>query len=334
MTTMQEIHHQLDELLGKSQFQKVSTDVAQYLRDKILEAGEEVRETADLFHGKQIGHPLHPILTDVTIGGWTAGAFFDVVALLTRASWARKSANAMIGLGTLSAVPTALAGILDYSAIKQEAAGYGAAHGVLNGVAFLCFSASIVARIRRNSGKAFIFSMLGSTFATGAAWLGGDLVYRHRVGVDHSKTAELDDWTAVLTDADLADKTLTAAKAGDENILLYRNGDEIYAIGAVCSHAGGPLEEGTVKGTCVECPWHQSVFDMRDGQVVHGPSTFNQPRYSVRTRNGQIDVNSWQGSTNDGHSLNNAPTSEPELIYDKNDAPDIENEQSGNWAKK
>jgi nitrite reductase/ring-hydroxylating ferredoxin subunit len=73
-------------------------------------------------------------------------------------------------------------------------------------------------------------------------------------------------------------------------VLLYRYGGTVYAISAVCSHAGGPLEEGQFDGFCVQCPWHDSVYDLRDGSVVHGPATFNQPAYRARIYNGQIEI--------------------------------------------
>ncbi|MBZ0302599.1 MAG: Rieske (2Fe-2S) protein [Anaerolineae bacterium] len=73
-------------------------------------------------------------------------------------------------------------------------------------------------------------------------------------------------------------------------VLLYREGEAIDAIGAVCSHAGGPLEDGSFADGCVECPWHNSVFDLRDGHVVHGPATFDEPHYQVRIQDGQIEV--------------------------------------------
>jgi len=73
-------------------------------------------------------------------------------------------------------------------------------------------------------------------------------------------------------------------------VLLYRDGDAISAIGAVCSHAGGPLEEGKFENGCVECPWHHSVFNLRTGKVVHGPATHAQPAYEARLFQGQIEV--------------------------------------------
>ena len=73
-------------------------------------------------------------------------------------------------------------------------------------------------------------------------------------------------------------------------VLVYRDVEAVYMIGAVCTHASGPLEQGTIDGACVECPWCQSVFDRRDGHVVHGPATLSQPSYQARIRDGRIEI--------------------------------------------
>jgi len=73
-------------------------------------------------------------------------------------------------------------------------------------------------------------------------------------------------------------------------VVLLRRGLQLYAISATCPHAGGPLDEGTLDGDIVECPWHGSRFCMRDGRVLTGPATVHAPRYDVRVRNGQIEV--------------------------------------------
>jgi len=57
-----------------------------------------------------------------------------------------------------------------------------------------------------------------------------------------------------------------------------------------CSHAGAPLDEEQFYDGCVECPWHNSVFDLRDGRVIHGPATFPEPTYDARMRDGQVEV--------------------------------------------
>ena len=73
-------------------------------------------------------------------------------------------------------------------------------------------------------------------------------------------------------------------------VVLLRQGFQLYAISATCPHAGGPLDEGTLQGDVVECPWHSSRFCMRDGRVLTGPSTVNAPRYEVRVRNNQVEL--------------------------------------------
>ena len=94
----------------------------------------------------------------------------------------------------------------------------------------------------------------------------------------------------MLSDAELAEGEARRVLISDDAVMVYRDVERVYAIGAFCSHAGGPLEDGTISGHCVECPWHHSVFDMRDGSVVHGPATTPQARYEARRANGKIEV--------------------------------------------
>jgi nitrite reductase/ring-hydroxylating ferredoxin subunit len=70
--------------------------------------------------------------------------------------------------------------------------------------------------------------------------------------------------------------------AGAQPVAVFRVGNTLYAIGARCTHVGGPLDQGAVNGTQVTCPWHHSVFDVRDGQVVRGPATRAVASYRVR----------------------------------------------------
>jgi nitrite reductase/ring-hydroxylating ferredoxin subunit len=129
-----------------------------------------------------------------------------------------------------------------------------------------------------------------------AAWLGGHLVYDHEVGVDHSPSFDGDaDWQPVLAEADLPERDPTRAEYDGEPVLLYRDGGALYALAATCAHAGGPLDEGEVvsceDGRCaVRCPWHDSVFDLRDGSIVHGPTVHRQPAFEVRLHEGQIEL--------------------------------------------
>lgn len=292
MNAIEILRQKLDRLLERSEgFQETSLNVSRSIHQAVLDNGEKAREVADVLHGKQIGHALHPILTDVTIGSWTLGVMFDALSYLFLSRTSRKAANRLITLGTISAVPTALAGIMDYSTIKQNAASYGALHGLLNSVAFFLFFRSVKARFSGHYIPAFFYSFIGLGFAMVSAWLGGDLVYRHRIGVNHAQDADGPaEWTSVLPVDELGNRERLRVEVDDLPVMLYREDDDVYAIGAVCSHAGGPLEEGMVDNLCVQCPWHDSVFDLRDGHVVHGPATFAVAAYETRIFNGQIQV--------------------------------------------
>lgn len=267
------------------------------LHEAILDGGEPAREAADLLHGTWLGHPLHPLLTDVTIGSWMLGALFDVFALFSGAKSARQAADRLTAIGTTSAFATALSGMTDFSGISQGAVRHGMLHGVINSVATLSYVISGRARRGGHRGLGMLFSLTGLGLATFGAWLGGDLVFRQRVGVNHAeRPTGPDDWTSALADADLAEGDSVKIEVDGSPVLLYRHDGTVNAVHPVCSHAGGPLEDGDFAGSCVTCPWHDSVFDTRDGSVVHGPATFPIPTYRARIVDGQIEIRAEQAS--------------------------------------
>ena len=81
-----------------------------------------------------------------------------------------------------------------------------------------------------------------------------------------------------------------AGHVGDEAVLLARVGDEWLAIGAVCSHYGGPLPEGLIVGDTVRCPWHHACFSLRTGQALRPPALRDLPSYQVEQRDGKVFV--------------------------------------------
>lgn len=261
------------------------------IHNLVLGGGGVTRTLADLLHGTWMGHPLHAVLVEIPIGSWSASAVFDLLAVATGSRNAEWTADALITLGVAGAVPAAMAGMADYSAIREDVAAEAAVHGMLNSAALGLFLLSLAARKQDRRPLGVGLSLAALAVAGGSAWIGGDMVYRRRVGTNFNDPPEHGaGWIAVLSDGELAENEARRVLISDNAVMVYRDAERVYAIGAVCSHAGGPLEDGTIMGHCVECPWHHSIFDMRDGSVVHGPATMPQARYEARQSGGLIEV--------------------------------------------
>ena len=89
---------------------------------------------------------------------------------------------------------------------------------------------------------------------------------------------------------DLAEGRMLAGHVGDESALLVRHGDDFYAIGATCSHYGGPLAEGLVVGDTVRCPWHHACFSLKTGEARDAPAFNPVPCWKVERRGDRVFV--------------------------------------------
>ena len=89
---------------------------------------------------------------------------------------------------------------------------------------------------------------------------------------------------------DLADGGMLGGHVGDEAVLLARCGKEMFAIGATCSHYGGPLAEGLLVGDTVRCPWHHACFSLRTGEALAAPAFNPMPCWRVEQRDGTVFV--------------------------------------------
>lgn len=242
----------------------------------------------DLLSGTWLGHPLHPMLTDVTIGAWTSALALDIFG----GKSGSRGADTLIGIGVLSALPTALSGLSDLADFGTEhERALGAAHALGNITATALFAASYVARKTGSRGVGVLLSLAGAAMMTGGAYLGGHMTFRRSIGVDHTALEwRVDDWTPVCDEGELAEGEAKLVDAGGNDVMLYRNGSTICALADKCMHAGGPLHEGTVENGRVTCPWHASMFNLADGSLARGPATAPQPSYETRVQGGKIEV--------------------------------------------
>ena len=76
----------------------------------------------------------------------------------------------------------------------------------------------------------------------------------------------------------------------DKDVVLANVDGKYYAIGNVCTHEEGPLDEGIVDKYEIECPWHSSRFDLRTGAVTQGPADTPEPRYEIRVEGNSIRI--------------------------------------------
>ncbi len=98
------------------------------------------------------------------------------------------------------------------------------------------------------------------------------------------------DLTRGIALATLADGGMLAGHVGDKPVLLARRGDEVFAIGGLCTHYGAPLEGGLLVGETVRCPWHHASFCLRTGDALRAPALNPVARWRVEQRDGTVFV--------------------------------------------
>jgi apoptosis-inducing factor 3 len=83
---------------------------------------------------------------------------------------------------------------------------------------------------------------------------------------------------------DIVDGTMLLGHAFGEPVLVARRGDELSAIGATCTHYGGPLAKGLIVNCTVRCPWHHARFDLRTGEAIGAPALNDVACYKIEKR--------------------------------------------------
>ena|SRR5712692_3153756 len=246
-----------------------------------------------LMHGTPVlGHPLHPALTDVPLGAWSVAVVAYLLALATPRVPPLAGDIAMI-VGVLSALLAAVAGYTDFHETYEQERRVALTHGLLMTAVILVEALALLLRL--GGPATFPLAVALATLATlvGAfgAYFGGHLTFGLGTGVNHNAYAQgPEDFVAVGSAKEFAEGKPKKVRAGDMTALVLRHQGRLYAIGSVCSHAGGPLEEGELDGDVVTCPWHGSRFCVRDGRVRRGPATFRQPPFEVREHGGKVEL--------------------------------------------
>ena len=287
------LNHVVNRFIDRQRWLEPVADVLQKLIGGFYKAlGGPGHSLKTFLHGTWLGHPLHPVLTDIPIGAWTIAILFDLSYVIERSHGWVSAADITIFIGLLAALGAAVTGYTDWNETIDRERRVGISHGLLNTLVVVLYLVSFILRVTGGSrGLAILLAYAGYLVLLAAAFLGGELVFSIGTGVNHHAWQEVPTkFTKVLLEGQLTDGVLIKGVAGDTPILLYKRGDTVCAISETCSHAGGPLSEGELDGNIVQCPWHASRFDVCTGQVKGGPATISQVRYETRIQNGQIEV--------------------------------------------
>lgn len=250
------------------------------------------RPLKNLAHGTALlRHPLHPALTDAPLGAWLVGVVLDYAAMGWHVVPVQAGDIALL-VGTIAALGAVLTGYTDFHETYGLERRWGLAHGLVMSTVFLAEVVSLVLRWAGSHTAGVVLATAAVLLAMLGMYLGGHLTFGFGTMVDRHAFSEgpSEDFVAVGASADFPENTLKRVDAGGMPALVVRVEGRLCAIAAVCSHAGGPLDEGELSGRTVTCPWHGSQFDVCSGRVRTGPATFGQPAFDVREKNGEVQL--------------------------------------------
>ena len=245
----------------------------------------------DFLNGVWFGHPLHPMLTDIPIGAWTVTLALDGLEAVTGRPDFTAGADAALGAGLLGAVGAAITGAAQWQYTVGRQRRLGLSHALLNVAAVGLYSASLLCRLNGKRGAGRVTALIGYGVVAVSGYIGGDLAFGQRLGVTHIPEQEVPEtWQSALADDELHEGDLKRVTIAGMPVLVVRQQGHLYALAETCAHLGGPLSEGTLGDCSVTCPWHGSRFRLTDGAILNGPTTFPQPVYETRVRDGMIEV--------------------------------------------
>ena len=280
----------LDRIIQKLTFLGPLGDTVHKWLGRLLAGDSPTALAKEFLNGSWLGHPLHPALTDVPIGAWMGASLLDV-ADGGRGGGIGRGADIMVAVGCAGGVAAVVSGLADWQDNYGKEREMGAAHGLINTGALALYSTSLALRIKGARGPAIGLSLLGLGAVLTGAYIGGDMVFRLGSQVNRNAFSEgPSKWSAAAEEDEVVEGAFVHKQVGHNQVLLTRLGGEICAVSAICSHAGGPLDELPIEDGQLHCPWHGSRFDLRTGQVSHGPATAAIPVFETRTREGKVEI--------------------------------------------
>jgi uncharacterized membrane protein/nitrite reductase/ring-hydroxylating ferredoxin subunit len=270
----------------------------------------------DLLEGKPLRHPIHPMLVHFPIGFLVLSFLLDLVSLgfPEVPNLLRSSFYAML-LGIITALLAAVPGFVDYSDIRHDHPGKSTAttHMILNLMVVAIYGINLWIRSSALSDSKIgllplLLSIIGIGLLSASGYLGGRLVYDEGIAVGRHKrhtptpqdTLHLSTGHAArngeatfvpVPEAEhLSNGETLRVEIENQVMTIARIDNQLYAFQEFCTHRFGPLSEGSFHGFNVQCPWHNSCFDVRTGKVTNGPAKVDLKTFKIETRDGKVGV--------------------------------------------
>jgi uncharacterized membrane protein/nitrite reductase/ring-hydroxylating ferredoxin subunit len=270
----------------------------------------------DFLEGKPLRHPLHPMLVHFPIGMFVLSLLLDLARLAfpLAPAFGLASFYAMLA-GVITALIASVPGFVDYTDIRSDhpAKRTATAHMTLNLIVVALYGINLGVRSSsladpRISLLPLVLSLVGIALLSVSGYLGGRLVYDDGIGVGRHKrrtptpeeTIHLSTSDAVkegdtifvpLPDAErLANQETLRVEIDGLVVTIAKIDNQVFAFQEFCTHRFGPLSEGSFDGFNVQCPWHNSCFDVRTGKVTQGPAKLDLKTFRMEKRDGKICV--------------------------------------------
>jgi uncharacterized membrane protein/nitrite reductase/ring-hydroxylating ferredoxin subunit len=272
----------------------------------------------DFLEGKPLRHPVHPMLVHFPIGLFILSLLLDLASLAFPSvpNLVRDSFYAML-VGIITALFAAVPGFVDYTDIRSDhpAKRTATAHMTLNllVVAFYGINLGVRSSMLADSKiplLPLVLSLVGVALLSASGYLGGRLVYDEGISVGrHKRRTPTPEDTLHFSAAHFAqneqsdvvfipvpeaerlqEKETLRAEIDGQVITIAKIDNHFYGFQEFCTHRFGPLSEGSFEGFNVQCPWHNSCFDVRTGKVTNGPAKVDLKTFKVEMRDGKICV--------------------------------------------
>lgn len=265
----------------------------------------------DVVQGKWLGVPPHATLVHFPIALWTISLLADLASLYFHENWLVRGAYYTLATGVVMAALAAPVGFVDWLDLRKDHPGrsLGILHMSLNVIALALYAVSLYVRLdHKDAVQTPLLPLVLSAVAFGlislSGYVGGAMVYEDGVGVGrHRRRGPSPDKTVDLSarpsaqgfvvacdEQDLAENQPRRFELDGTAICLVKVNGQPCAFQDFCTHRFGPLSEGAFTDGKVACPWHNSRFDCRTGQVLSGPAKVPLRTYDVRVVRGKVEV--------------------------------------------